>query len=314
MGRRTGTVDEEDRGERDGARLRKKKLEETGNPVKKAMVNPALTLSIRKQCTLLSYHRSTYYYESRPVSDRDVQLMNRIDEIFTGSPEYGSRFIRKILWRVDRVRVNRKRIVRLMRKMGICAIYPGPNTSLPGKGLHHQVHPYLLRGLQITRPNHVWNTDITYIRMKHGFLYLVAVMDWGTRRILSWEISQTMDAEFCISALRRALAQWGTPEIFNTDQGVQFTSHDFQLVLKERNIRISMDGKGRAIDNIAIERFWGTLKRAEVYLNEYHSPIDAYRGISRYIKKYNSERPHSALGDFTPDEAYFGQEYLLKEA
>lgn len=314
MGRRTGTADEEDRGKRNGTRFRKKKLEETGNPIKKSLVNPALALSIRRQCTLLTFNRSAYYYEPRPIPDTDIQLMNRIDEIFTGSPEYGSRFIRKILWREDKLRVNRKRIVRLMRHMGICAVYPGLNTSAPGKGPNHQVFPYLLRGMHIHQPNHVWSTDITYIRMKHGFLYLVAVMDWGTRRILSWEISQTMDSEFCISALRRALAQFGTPEIFNTDQGSQFTSHDFQLVLKEKNIRISMDGKGRATDNIAIERFWGTLKRAEVYLNEYHSPIDAYRGISKYIQKYNTARPHSSLNDLTPDEAYFAQSELLKEA
>ena len=278
------------------------------------MVSPASPLSIRRQCSLLSLGRASYYYQGRPICDEDLSLMNRIDEIFTVSPEYGSRMIRKILRREDNLVVNRKRIVRLMRKMGISAIYPGKNTSKPGKGEGYQVFPYLLRGLWITQPNHVWSADITYIRMKRGFLYLVAVMDWGTRKVLSWELSQTLDTEFCISALKRALSQYGTPQIFNTDQGVQFTSHDFQDVLRDRQIRISMDGKGRATDNIAIERFWGTLKRAEVYLNEYHSPIDAYRGISKYIKKYNSKRPHSSIGDLTPDEAYFGLGEVLKEA
>ena len=278
------------------------------------MVDPRLPMSIRRQCSLLSFTRSAYYYAPRPVSDGNLKLMNRIDEIFTDNPDYGSRFMRKILKREDGISVNRKRIVRLMRKMGICAIYPGKNTSALGKGHYHQIYPYLLRGLSITQPNQVWNTDITYIRLRRGFLYLVAVMDWATRRILSWEVSQTMESEFCISALRRALNLWGTPEIFNTDQGSQFTSRDFQYVLKEKGIRISMDGKGRATDNITIERFWGTLKRAEVYLNEYHSPIDAYRGISKYIKKYNSQRPHSALADLTPDEAYLGQHAFRMEA
>lgn len=278
------------------------------------MVEPRLGLSIRRQCQLLSFPRSVYYYVPAPVSDADLKLMNRIDEIFTDSPEYGSRMMRKILRREDGVVVNRKRIRRLMRKMGICAIHPGKNTSEPGKGAHHRIYPYLLRNLSITEANHVWCTDITYIRMHRSFIYLVAIMDWATRRILSWEISQTLDNGFCISALRRALAQWGTPKIFNTDQGSQFSSFDFQQVLHDHQIAISMDGKGRATDNIAIERFWGTLKRAEVYLNEYHSPIDAYRGISKYIKKYNSARPHSSLGDLTPDEAYLGQTALLKEA
>ncbi len=240
--------------------------------------------------------------------------MNKIDEIFTDSPDAGSRMIKKILKRKWGLNVNRKRVVRLMRKMGICAIYPGKNTSKPGKGSLHRIYPYLLRGLTINMPNQVWSTDITYIRMHRGFIYLVAIIDWYSKKILSWEISQTMESDFCISALKRAIAQWGTPEILNTDQGAQFTCFDFQKVLKDHEICPSMDGKGRATDNIAIERFWGTLKRGEVYLNEYYSAIDAYRGISKYIKKYNSERPHTTINDMTPDEAYFERIQLQKEA
>ena len=268
------------------------------------MILPAERLSIRRQCDLLEVSRSSYYYEPRPESEATISLMNRIDGIFTDNLDYGSRMMRKVLRLEDGLVVNRKRIRRLMQKMGICAIYPGKNTSKPGKGTQHRIYPYLLRNLTITEPNHVWCTDITYIRMKRGFIYLVAVMDWGTKKILSWEISQTLENDFCISALKRAMARWGQPEIFNSDQGSQFSSYDFQKVLVDQKIQISMDGRGRATDNIAIERFWGTLKRAEVYLNEYLSPIDAYRGISRYINKYNSQRPHTANGDLTPDQAY----------
>jgi len=278
------------------------------------MILPAERLSVRRQCELLEISRSSYYYVPRPESEATIKLMNRIDEIFTNNLDYGSRMMRKVLIREDGLYVNRKRIRRLMQKMGICAIYPGKNISKPGKGLLHKIYPYLLRHLSITAPNHVWCTDITYIRMKRGFIYLVAVMDWGTKKILSWEISQSLDNDFCISALKRALAQWGKPEIFNSDQGSQFSSFDFQSVLIDHEIKISMDGRGRATDNIAIERFWGTLKRAEVYLSEYQTAIDAYRGISRYIKKYNSERPHSSNDDLTPDEAYLGQITLKKEA
>ena len=278
------------------------------------MILPAERLSVRRQCELLEISRSSYYYVPRPESEATIKLMNRIDEIFTNNLDYGSRMMSKVLIREDGLYVNRKRIRRLMQKMGICAIYPGKNISKPGKGLLHKIYPYLLRHLSITVPNHVWCTDITYIRMKRGFIYLVAVMDWGTKKILSWEISQSLDNDFCISALKRALAQWGKPEIFNSDQGSQFSSFEFQSVLLDHQIDISMDGRGRATDNIAIERFWGTLKRAEVYLSEYHTAIDAYRGVSRYIKKYNSERPHSSNGDLTPDEAYFGQMPLEKEA
>lgn len=278
------------------------------------MVEPEKPISIRKQCEIISLNRSSFYYQTKPENDDNLHLMNKIDEIFTESPDAGSRMIRKILKRKWGLVVNRKRVVRLMRKMGICAIYPGKNTSKPGKGSLHQIYPYLLRGLTINRPNQVWSTDITYIRMHRGFIYLVAVIDWYSKKILSWEISQTMESDFCISALKRAIVQWGKPEIFNTDQGSQFTSWDFQKVLKDLEIRTSMDGKGRATDNIAIERFWGTLKRGEVYLNEYHSAIDAYRGISKYIQKYNSERPHTTINDLTPDEAYNEKMQLKKEA
>lgn len=263
-------------------------------------------MSIRKQLKALNLPRSSYYYPQRPMSDFNLKLMNRIDEIYTESPDYGSRTICKILRREykSQKRINRKRIQNLMRIMGIQAIFPGRNLSKPGKGSEHKVYPYLLRNRPITGPNDVWSTDITYIRLEHGFVYLVAVMDWYSRRILSWEVSTSMDKAFCISALERAIRLYGTPAIFNSDQGAQYTSRDFQKILTDKNIKISMDGKGRALDNIAIERFWRTLKYGEIYLKEYENTIEAVDGISNYIDKYNSRRPHSSLDDRTPDEAY----------
>ena len=264
-------------------------------------------LSVSKQCTILDISRSGYYYKSTPISDFNLELMKLIDEIYLESPEYGSRLIRDVIRRKKEKKyqkVNRKRIQKLMRLMCIEAIYQKKNLSKPGKGSEHKIYPYLLRGLQINRPNQVWCTDVTYIRLKHGFVYLVAVMDWYSRRILSWELSTTMDKEFCISALDRALRLYGNPEIFNTDQGSQFTSKAFREKLETNGIKISMDGKGRALDNIAIERFWKSIKYGEVYLNEYKNPIEAANGIGKYIDKYNFRRPHSAFEKRTPDEAY----------
>ena len=217
-------------------------------------------MSIMKQLKLLGVARSSYYYRDKPKSDFNLQLTRIIDEIYTESPEYGSRKIRDVIRRENKNikglnKVNRKRIQRLMRIMGIEAIYPKRNLSKPGKGSEHKIYPYLLRNITINRPNQVWCTDVTYIRLEHGFVYLVAVMDWYSRRILSWEISTSMDKEFCISALERAIRIYGTPDIFNTDQGSQFTSKAFRDVLENRGVKISMDGKGRAIDNIVIERF-----------------------------------------------------------
>jgi len=267
------------------------------------------TLSIKEQCSLLDLSRSGYYYKPVPMSDFNIELMKKIDEIYIESPEYGSRKIRDVIRRENKdsrglSRINRKRIQRLMRIMGIEAIYPKKNLSKPGKGSEHKIYPYLLRNLAITRPNQVWSTDITYIRLEHGFVYLVAIMDWYSRRILSWEVSITMDTDFCISALESAIRKYGTPEIFNSDQGSQFTSKAFREVLENRHVKISMDGKGRALDNIVIERFWRTIKYADIYIKDYRSSIEASEGISKYIEKYNMRRPHESLEKRTPDEAY----------
>ncbi len=263
-------------------------------------------LPVKKQCEILDISRSGYYYKPTPISEYNLSLMKQIDEIYTESPEYGSRKIRDILRRNNEDnRINRKRVQRLMRLMGLEAIYPKRNLSRPGKGSEHKIYPYLLRHLDINRPNQVWCTDITYIRLKHGFVYLVAIMDWYSRRILSWELSTSMDREFCISALERAFRIHGTPEIFNSDQGSQFTCKTFRERLEDNGVKISMDGKGRALDNIVIERFWRTLKYGEVFLKDYENPIEAAQGISRYIDKYNSRRPHDSLGKRTPDEVYF---------
>lgn len=262
-------------------------------------------MSVNKQLKALGLAKSTYYYNPKPMSPFNLKLMRRIDELYTESPDYGSRMMTKILKKeFGQKKVNRKRVQRLMRRMGIQAIYPKRNLSKPGIGSEHRIYPYLLRNRRISKPNEVWCSDITYIRLEHGFVYLTAVMDWYTRKILSWELSTSMDSSFCVSALKRAMRIYGKPEIFNTDQGAQYTCKDFQDILRNAEVKISMDGKGRALDNIAIERFWRTLKYGEIYLKEYQSPIEAAEGIKKYIEKYNSRRPHSTLGDLTPDEMY----------
>lgn len=262
-----------------------------------------MPISISEQCRILNIPRSTYYYMGKDESAENLEYMKRIDELYLDNPTWGSRSMR------DRLRleypgrkINRKRIQRLMRLMGIEAIYPKKNLSRPHPG--HKIYPYLLRGLCIDRPNMVWCADITYIRLKHGFVYLVAIMDWYSRKVLSWEISNTLDAHFCVAALKNAIAIYGKPEIFNTDQGSQFTGNLFTSVLIGNGIKISMDGKGRAVDNIVIERFWRSLKYDEVYLKDYNNVPECREGIGRYIQKYNSFRPHSSLGGITPDMAY----------
>ena len=259
-------------------------------------------LSISEQCRILDISRSAYYYEPIGESAENLSLMKRIDELYTDNPSWGSRQMRNRL-RLEGQMVNRKRIQRLMRLMGIEALYPKKNLSRPHPD--HKVYPYLLRGLSIERPNHVWCTDITYIRLKHGFVYLVAVLDWYSRKVLSWELSNTMDEWFCVSALESALHCYGKPEIFNTDQGSQFTGHSFTGILKTKEIRISMDGKGRALDNVIVERFWRSLKYEEVYLKQYESVTECREGIGNYIRKYNNFRPHSSVGKVTPDMAYY---------
>ncbi len=259
-------------------------------------------ISISEQCRILNISRSTYYYEAVGESEKNLSLMRRIDELYIDNPSWGSRQMRNRL-RLEGHNVNRKRIQRLMRLMGIEALYPKKNLSRSHPD--HKIYPYLLRGLIIDRPNQVWCSDFTYIRLKHGFAYLAAVIDWYSRKVLSWELSNTMDEWFCVSALESALQKFGKPEIFNTDQGSQFTGDSFTGVLKSKEIRISMDGKGRALDNIIVERFWRSLKYEEVYLKEYETLTECRSNISDYIEKYNNFRPHSSVGKLTPDMAYF---------
>jgi len=254
-------------------------------------------LSVRRQCVLLSVARSGVYRASRPANDDDIALMRAIDELFTAWPFLGSRRMAEMLG-TDKEPINRKRMQRLMRKMGIAALGPKPRTTKPQPG--HKIFPYLLRNMTIERPNHVWAADITYIPIGRGFLYLVAVMDWASRAVLSWRLSNTMDVSFCVSALEEALACFGTPEIFNTDQGSQFTSAAFTGTLARTGIRISMDGRGRWMDNVFIERLWRSLKHEDIYLKGYADGREARAGIASWIGFYNSRRPHQALCNRTP--------------
>ena len=274
------------------------------------MIDRKIALPVTRQCQLLSLSRSTAYFRPKDVSDADLTIMRRIDEIHLERPFYGSRRIRD--WLVaENHDINRKRVQRLMRLMGIMALYPKKGSSRPGKG--HKIYPYLIKGLSIDRPNQVFCTDITYIPMAKGFVYLVAIMDWHSRKILSWRLSNTMATDFCIDALEEAIKRYGAPEIFNTDQGAQFTSDAFTDVLKTANVKISMDGKGRWVDNVMIERFWRSLKYEDVYLKAYDSVNEARVSIRKYIDFYNAERKHQTL-EKTPDQAYFGIEALPKAA
>ena len=267
------------------------------------MIDKDSKLSIVRQCRLLNLARSTFYYSPTPISDRDLTLMRLIDEIHMDLPFYGSRRIRYELRRRG-FDVGRGRVARLMRLMGITALYPKPRTSKPN--LSHKAYPYLLNGLDITRANQVWSADITYLPMRKGFCYLVAIMDWASRRVLSFKLSNTLDTSFCLEALSEALERFGTPEIFNTDQGSQFTSDEFIQVLKERDIKISMDGRGRWIDNIFIERLWRNVKYEDVYIKAYESIPELRMGLKNYFDLYNLRRPHQGLDDQTPDEVYWG--------
>jgi len=257
-------------------------------------------ISVRRQCELLGVNRSGLYYEPLGESEENLMLMRMLDEQYTRTPFYGSR--RMVEWLdTQGFRVNRKRVSRLMELMGIEAVYPKPKLSQPGEG--HRVYPYLLRGLEVGRVNQVWSTDITYIRMAQGFVYLVAVMDWFSRYVLSWRLSLTMELDFCVEALKCALRR-GRPEIFNSDQGSQFTSVKFTGELAKREIAISMDGRGRCMDNIFIERLWRSLKYEEVYLKDYEPVTEARAGIERYFRFYNHERLHQSLGYRTPAAVY----------
>jgi putative transposase len=266
------------------------------------MIDRNHELALTKQATLLGISRGSVYYEPAPVSDADLALMRRLDELHLQFPFAGARMLRGLL-AAEGSKVGRRRVTTLMRRMGIEAIYRRPNTSKPAPG--HRIYPYLLRGLMIDRPNHVWATDITYIPMARGFVYLTAVMDWFARRILAWRLSNTMEASFCIDAVEEALAKHGCPQIFNTDQGSQFTSADFTGMLASNGIAISMDGKGAWRDNVFVERLWRTVKYEEVYLHAYDGVGEAQRSIGRYLAFYNAKRPHTALDGRTPDQAYF---------
>jgi|TARA_Y100000310_G_scaffold216662_1_gene217727 putative transposase len=258
-------------------------------------------LSLSRQCGLLSISRSSYYYAPKGESPENLALMRLLDGLFLKYPFYGSRQMVRHLRREGH-RVGRHRVRRLMRLMGLETIYQAPRTSAPHPA--HRIYPYLLGGMAIEAPNRVWCADITYIPVQRGFLYLVAIMDWATRHVLSWRLSNTMDASFCVEALNEALTKYGKPEIFNTDQGSQFTSLDFTGTLKDAGIRISMDGRGRCMDNIFIERLWRSLKYEAVYLHELADGFVAERVIGDWIGFYNTARPHSALGGQTPAEAY----------
>ena len=251
-------------------------------------------LPITRQCELVSIARSSYYYTGKGESPVNLDLMRVIDKQFMDTPWYGSRQMARHLRRQG-YGVGRKRVRRLMRKMGLAAIYQAPRTSQPHP--EHRIYPYLLRGATIDRPNQVWCADISFIPMQRGFLYLVAIMDWATRKVLSWRLSNTMDATFCVEALEEALEQYGAPEIFNTDQGSQFTSMEFTGVLREAGVQISMDGKGRWMDNVFIERLWRSLKYECVYLRDFQRGSQARDEIGTWMTYYNEERPHSALGD-----------------
>jgi len=265
-------------------------------------VNPSESLSISRQCELLDLPRSTFYHVPQPVSDEDLELMQLMDRCHTEPPFYGSRRIKD--WLEDEGQsINRKRIQRLMRTMGIVAVYPKQKLSQPNPA--HRVYPYLLRNLTIDRPNQVWAADITYLPMARGFVYLVAIMDWHSRKVLSWRLSNTMDSSFCVDALNEAIDRYGTPEIFNTDQGSQFTSDDFTQVLNEHEIAISMDGRGRWMDNVFIERLWRSVKYEEVYLKAYEGMPDTRRSLGRYFDFYNQRRRHQSLDKQTPDAVYY---------
>ncbi len=279
----------------------KKKLACSSERLRPLVDRDYCKISVRRQCELLGLNRSNVYYEPTGESQEKLRLMRWIDEHYTATPFFGSRRMAAWLREHRKVAVNRKRIARLMQKMGLEAVYPKPKLSQPGEG--HKVYPYLLKGLQIERVNQVWSTDITYIRLAQGFCYLVAVMDWHSRFVLSWSLSVTMEMEFCLEALAVALRP-ARPEIFNSDQGSQFTSERFTGELQKRGISISMDGRGRCFDNIFIERLWRSLKHEEVYLKDYTTVEEAKQGIKNYFQFYNHERQHQSLDYRTPAAIY----------
>ncbi len=275
------------------------------------MINPNHKLSLTRQAEILQLSRASLYYEPVAASAADLQLMRRLDELHLQWPFLGGRMLRDIL-RLEGIVVGRRHIATLMRKMGIEALYRRSNTSR--RHPRHLIYPYLLRKLVIDRPNQVWATDVTYIPMARGFVYLVAVMDWFSRKVLSWRLSNSLTADFCVEALEEAIAKYGAPEIFNTDQGSQFTASSFIQVLQKHHIRISMDGRGAWRDNVFVERLWKSVKYEEVYLHAYDSVAAAKAGIGNYFAFYNGRRPHTALDRDTPDNVYFESQPLAVAA
>ena len=266
------------------------------------MIDRGHDLPLTRQAEVLGLSRGSLYYQPRPVPAADLAVMRRIDELHLDYPFAGSRMLRDLL-RGEGIAIGRERVASMMRRMGIEALYRRPHTSKPADG--HKIYPYLLRGLVVERANQVWAMDITYIPMARGFVYLAAVLDWFSRRVLAWRVSITMEVEFCLEALEEALARYGRPEIFNTDQGSQFTSAAFTGLLLNNAIAISMDGRGAWRDNVFVERLWRSVKYEEVYLRAYDSVAEARASIGRYLDFYNRKRPHSSLGARTPDQAYF---------
>ena len=265
------------------------------------MIDRTHPLPIGRQCQLLRLARSTAYYHPRPVSDMTLALMRRMDELHLQYPFAGARMLRDLL-RQEGHAIGRRQVATLMRRMGIMAIYRKPRTS--PRHPAHRIYPYLLRQLTITRPNHVWAADITYIPMPRGFVYLCVILDWASRRVLAWRLSNTLTTDFCVEAVQEAIGRYGCPEIFNTDQGCQFTSQEFTGLLNDHGIRISMDGTGCWRDNVFVERLWRSLKYEEVYLHAYETVRDAYQGVARYVTFYNQLRPHRALEGRTPEDVY----------
>lgn len=269
------------------------------------MIEPWPRLSLRRQCELVGVARSGLYYQAVPESEENLALMRRIDELHLERPAYGSRRLTVLLQREGR-QVNRKRVVRLMRRMGLEAIYPKRSLSQPGEG--HRIYPYRLKGLEITGPDQVWCSDVTYVPMACGFLYLVATMDWWSRYVLGWELSNTLESEFCVRAWERSLEAGRRPLISNTDQGSQFTSEAYLEAVESAGVEVSMDGRGRWLDNRFIERLWRSVKYEEIYLQDYEDGPSARRGLSHWFADYNQRRPHQALGYATPAEVYHSPE------
>lgn len=276
------------------------------------MIEPDHKISISSQCSLLSISRGLFYYKPVELTDTDFDILKKIDEIYTEDPTFGARRIKGALKKRHKIKIGRKKIQNYMEILGISAIYPKPNLSKPDK--QHKKYPYLLRNVDINKANQVWSTDITYIRLKHGFVYLTAVIDWHSRYVLSWKLSTTLDRQFCVEALNEALSKYGKPEIFNTDQGTQYTSDEFTGILEENNIKISMDGKGRALDNIFVERLWRTVKHDDIYLKEYRTVKECREGLKVFFERYNTRREHQSLDYNYPEEVYFGNVELVKKA